>query len=103
MSKVRLSQAVVAIVAAVLSVGCSLAVEGKARASFLAPMNREVKQSADSAIAEGQIVGALIVEAGGEPFLAEAYLKARGYSDNQVAERIALARARGAAQVGRKQ
>ncbi len=90
---------------AVLSAGCSVALEGKARASLFAPLNREVKQSADSAIAEGQIVGALIVEAGGETSLAEAYLKSRGYSDAQVAERIAIARARGAtaAAVARKQ
>jgi hypothetical protein len=90
MIRTRTALAVIAVL--VLS-GCSIAVEGKARASLFAPLNRETRSTPDSEVAERAIIAGLLAEAGGEDVLARSYLAAKGYSPEEQVLRITVVRA----------
>ncbi len=74
--------------------GCSVAVEGKMRASMLKFMDRETKPEVDAVETEQAIVRGLIVEANGDDVLALAYLRTKGYSDDEASKRVAIVRAK---------
>jgi len=96
MIRTRTALAVAAVL--VLS-GCSVAIEGKARASLFAPLNRETRSAPDSEAAERVIIAGLLIEAGGEDVLARTYLAAKGYSPEEQVLRITIARAAGVSSV----
>lgn len=96
----RLHVVAAALLAVACSSGCSLRIGAErieARASLFAPLNRETRQEADSAVVEQTILAGLIREDEGRLDLARAYLVARGYSAQEVEQRLAIARARTAA------